>query len=235
MSMEISSLQSQNLHKEIDEILDCDLVNRHSFFQLQYFVVAKEYTNQSRMWCCIRELQARKNAIDSLKMQIDELEDDKKLILIQIQKTQESVLEKESEISNLDKEEKEIHIRKLTRKANALDKSVIEHQKKLKDAEEEAAFLAMAYRQLEKKECLLPYDDIKSQTEYWNEKLTQEVNLRLLTRHPLDLELLKTILALKNETPIKQQTLQILKQLELQTIFENQEKQKIIEAAKKET
>lgn len=226
---------ASKLQEEMDTILDCGVVNRHSFFQLKYFVVAKEYTTQSRMWCCIRELQARKTSIDSLKRQIEELRDDKELLLIQSKRMKEPmVFGVDSEPTELDKQEREIHVRKLNRKVEALDQAILEHQKKLKDAEEEAAFLAMAYRQLEKTEPLRPFDDLESQTKYWNEKLTQELNLRLLTRHPLDLELVKTILALNDESPIKQQTLQLLKQLEMQPMLAAQSAKKALTEKKKD-
>jgi hypothetical protein len=221
----------QNLRKEIDEILNCDVVNRHSFFQLKYFVVGKEYTTQSRLWCCIRELQARRASIEGLERQIEELKDDKELALLQICRLQEKPLPGtfgiDSPPSEIDTKEREIHIRKMNRKIEAFDKAIADHQRKLKDTEEEAAFLAMAYRKIEEKERLLPYDDLKSQTEYWNEKLTQELNLRLLTNHPLDLELIKTILSLNDEAPIKNQTLHILKQLEMRPVLEAQARKKL--------
>jgi len=224
------AVEPEKLNEEMEEILDCDIANRHSFFQLKYFIVAKEYTTQSRMWCCIRELQARKNSIVSLKRQIEELKDDRELVQLEIVRLDNppSQFGIESDPSEIDKKEREIHIRKMKRKGDALDDTILEHQKKLKDAEEEAAFLAMAYRQLEKKEPLKPYDDLRSQTEYWNEKLTQELNLRLLTRSPLDLELVKTILALNDETPIKQQTIGLLKQLEQAPVLATEAQKKAI-------
>ena len=225
---------ASKLQEEMDTILDCGMVNRHSFFQLKYFVVAKEYTTQSRMWCCIRELQARKTSIDSLKRQIEELRDDKELVQLEIKQREELFVDTESKFTGLDKQVNTVHVRKMNRKVEALDQAILEHQKKLKDAEEEAAFLAMAYRQLEKTESLRPFDDLESQTKYWNEKLTQELNLRLLTRHPLDLELVKTILALNDETPIKQQTVRLLKQLEMQPMFESQSAKKALEEKKKD-
>lgn len=229
--------EPDKLQEEMDSILDCGVVNRHSFFQLKYFVVAKEYTTQSRMWCCIRELQARRNSIVSIKRQIEELQDDRELVQIQSKRMKEpttGLFGVDSAPTELDIKEREIHVRKLNRKVEALDQAILEHQKKMKDAEEEAAFLAMAYRQLEKKEPLRPFDDLESQTQYWNEKLTQELNLRLLTRHPLDLELVKTILALKDETPIKRQTLQLLKQLEMQPFLMSEAHKKAITQKPKE-
>jgi hypothetical protein len=49
-----------------------------------------------------------------------------------------------------------------------------------------------------------------AQAEYWNEKLTEEVNLRILTRRPLEIDLVKTALALNNNAPIKQAVLGML-------------------------
>ena len=80
----------------------------------------------------------------------------------------------------------------------------MELKKKLKEAEEEAKLFYELFKALEQKETLKPYDDLESQTQMWNEKISQEFDLRALLGLPIDLELAKTTLALENNTPIKQ-------------------------------
>lgn len=221
MSRELSERLPKeiDLRKEMGEILNRDIVNRHSFFQLKYFVVGKEHTTQSQLWCCIRELQARKQSMDHMRREIEELKDNLELLAIEIERQEER--EKQAE-SVLDKKEAVIQQRKLNRRGDALRASIQDVQDKLKNTEEEAAFLAVAFRQLEEKESLKPYDDLRSQTEMWNAKLTEEFNLRMLTGLPLDVELMKTILALKDDVPIKKQTVHILQQTSLQPALGDQ-------------
>ena len=88
MSDQQNSNPNEGLTNEMNKILDTHIVNRHSYFQLKHFIIGKEYTNQSRMWCCVRELQARKETLLALEDQIAEFEDDKELLQIDIQKSQ---------------------------------------------------------------------------------------------------------------------------------------------------
>jgi hypothetical protein len=54
------------------------------------------------------------------------------------------------------------------------------------------------------------FDDLEAQKQYWHEKLTQKVNLKMLTQNSIDTELIETIVALPDDVKIKQQTLQTL-------------------------
>ena len=52
--------------------------------------------------------------------------------------------------------------------------------------------------------------NLNSQKEYWNNKLGQEFNLRVLFGISPDLELIKTILALNSDSPIRIDALKML-------------------------
>jgi len=52
---------SRDIVTEMNKVLENDIVNRMSFFQLQHFIVNKEPTLQSKMWQCIREIRTRKD------------------------------------------------------------------------------------------------------------------------------------------------------------------------------
>lgn len=206
-----TDLKPEEFQTEMDKILSNHIVNRHSYFQLKHFVVGKEYTVQSCMWRCIRELQARHESMIALQDQIEDLKDNVELHALQIER-----INKEKCDNEIDTKEQKLKIRKLERQIKITERDIDTHEKKYKEAKEEAVFLVMAYQQLAKKEPLLPFDDIISQTDYWNAKLSQELNLRMLTHSPLDLELVKTILSLDDKTPIKQQTLHILQDSKIQ-------------------
>ena len=123
-------------------------------------------------------------------------------------------MQKKKEKSELNKQFKSIQIRKLERKKLSLVNSLNNLNKKLKETQEEASFFLSAYKQLEKIEPLRDYDDLESNSHFWNENLSQELQLRILLQKPLDLELVKCILALNKESPIRIEMVNILEQIQ---------------------
>lgn len=211
-----------DLSEKVAEILNQNIVNRHSYFQLKYFVLGKEYTTQSRLWCCIKEIQARAESRDAMCREIEDTDDNIALLKIERER-----MEAKRVRSPLNKQEKEIRLRKVDRRIAAAADNLTKLHSRLKETQEEMAFFANAFCQLEKVEPLKPFDDFESQNQYWNEKLSQEINLRLLLRNPLDAELMKTVLALKDGTPIKQTALDILDNSRQQAITEHNLEQQV--------
>ncbi len=198
----------ENLDEKISQILKNEPSDRHSFFQLKYFVIGKEPTPQSQLWRCIKELKSRKESIDAVRLEIDQTKDNKKLLEIKKQRQSTEIYE-----TDFGREEKKINLRMIDRQIAAYDKTISQLEKKLKSIEEEAEFFTKCFVELEKNEKLLPWDDEKAQVEYWSQKLAQDLNLRMLLRLPLDTELVKTILSMENGTPIKVQTQQMLEKV----------------------
>jgi hypothetical protein len=187
--------------EDMQKICNLPLKERHSYFQLQYFLIGKEPTIQARLWRCVRELKARKDTLLSMQMEIEEINDDLEIIDISLQE------------NNLKKSENQIFViqeRKLERQKKAKQIRVIEIKEKQKVVEEECVFLVKAFKKLEEAERLKPYDDMESQKEYWNEKLAQEFNLRRQLGLPPDLELMKTILSLNSDAIVKQDLLNLI-------------------------
>ncbi len=56
---------------------------------------------------------------------------------------------------------------------------------------------------LQEIEELKDFDDLDAQKDYWNHKLGEEINLRILMHQPIDTELAKTVLALPEDISIK--------------------------------
>lgn len=185
--------------EDMQKICDLPLKERHSYFQLQYFLVGKEPTIQSRLWRCVRELKARKETLISMEMEIEEINDDLEILDIEIE-----------EIKKSEKAISAIQVRKLQRRKKSKELKLIEIKEKQKVVEEECVFLIKAFKKLEEKEKLKPYDDMESQKEYWNEKLAQDFNLRQKLGLPPDIELMKTILALNSDAIIKQDLLNLI-------------------------
>lgn len=202
---------STDVSTEINEILENDISGRHSYFQMKYFIVNKEPTLQSKMWQCLREIKVRKEALENIQRELDDSDDRRELILIEIEKISFRNPGDDMPLE-LAEREKAIEIRRLKRQLKALDDSVQQLKRRLKETEEEAHFFCSSFRQLEQIEPLKPYDSLEVQTEYWNEKLSQEMNLRMMLHAPIDIELVKTVLALNDNAPIKKEFINIIEQ-----------------------
>ena len=180
-----------------------NMVNRHSFFQLKYFLLGKEPTHQSRLWQCLREIDARKDSWESILLEIDDVKDDLKIFDLSLER-----LELKKQFKNLHNEKiHEIKISKLKRKKFCTDKNLDKLIIKKKNLLEEIDFFLKSYKNLEQAEALKPFDDLESQKDYWGQKLLQKLNLRKVMGVAPDLDVLETILLLPDDVPIKQQTL----------------------------
>jgi len=67
------------------------------------------------------------------------------------------------------------------------------------------------YFQIESVVPLKPWDDYEVQLEYWSEKMSQEIKSRLIMNAPVDIEVIKTAMALPDQSPIKKQLLDHIK------------------------
>lgn len=215
---------TQDFSSELERITKNESKERHSYFQLQYFLIGKEPTVQAKMWRCIRELKTRKESMEALNLEIEDANDD--LELLDIEDTSFGITADENVLK--------ISERKKTRRKIGLQHRLTSLQNRLKSLEEESAFIVKAFQSLEKVEKLKPYDDLQSQKEYWNEKLSQDFNLRTLFGMPLDLELIKTILALNSDAPIKIDALNIMDSIQqkIENSGRQKELEKIMSAAK---
>ena len=228
MSSDVPTIYENKYQPIIDEILKTGAVGRHSIFQLKYFIVGKEPTHQSKMWRCLSEIESRNEQIQSIADEKLDLNDQIELTNIKKAKLIKILTNTDVEelgcptikLDELETKELNIKINALDRKINKLSKSKAKIDKKLKEIQEEIIFFTEAYLSLEKKEVLRPFDDMNSQIEYWNEKISQDLNLRMLLGKPLDIEMIKTALALNEKAPIKQEVLGILEQTKQQISVE---------------
>lgn len=206
---------SNEIYNETKQILNKNQTcYRHTFFQLKHFVLGKELTTQSKMQKCLKEMEARFDSITNMELSIEDIKDDVELIDLQI-----------SNVENKKKTDqyKKIEIRKLNRKKTGLLNTLNNLIKKKTEAEEEMAFFLSAFKQLEKIEPLKSHDDLESNAQFWNESLSQELQLRLLLQKPLDLELVKCILALNKDAPIRVEMINILNEIQNKALqFKNE-------------
>lgn len=203
-----------NISHEMEEILKQDIVERHSFFQLKHFVIGKEYTIQGKLWQCLREIRTRKNWIEAQVSELEEANDRLELLTIEDDRNSMIQVQEQSYRSDWEKDivsrEFAIKRRQIDRQIVAVQKAIAAMKKKMKDYEEEARFFVAEFRQLQEIEPVRPLDDIDAQKEYWTAKLHQEVNLKMLLQQPFDVELVKMVLSLNDDSALKQSVLKIL-------------------------
>lgn len=198
------SVYEKKYQDKINEILKNTPVGRSSFFQMKYFILGKEPTHQARLWRCVQEINTKSEEIDFLNLELEEIADKIALLDIGIKKLKGNL------VNPLDIEEQEILVRQHSRKKLSLLKSQKKLNRKLEELKEEAIFYAEAFNSLQSIEEIKPFDDFQCQTEYWAEKLTQELDLKTLLHKSPDLELIKTIMALPDNTEIREKVVNTL-------------------------
>jgi len=199
--------------EKIDKVLEKAPENRHSYYQLKYFVLGKEPTTQAQLWQCLRELQSRKETIDVIKIQIEDCKDEVELLKIDNEKfytEDDTTVYQNSRLNAICKRERAIKSRMLKRKEESILSNINKLEKKLIFEMQEANFFLQAYESLEKIEPLKDYDDYEVQKEFWEAKIAEEINLRALMRQPVPTDVLKTALSLHNESEVKARVIKML-------------------------
>jgi hypothetical protein len=209
-----------NLMAKTNEILkENDLTSRHSYFQLKYFVINKEPTTQAKMWQCLRELKTRKDNIEHIQLEIEDSKDRKQLAELDLERINVKPLEEPIEqMKTLEFKSASINLRRKRREIAAVGKSIKELETRLTNLQEEADFFIKTFEKLNEIEDLKPFDDLECQKQYWNEKLTNELNMKRMLREPIGSELAKTIFSLNDDAPIKKELINIVEKIQLQEI-----------------
>jgi len=218
--MHKGDLMSSELINKADEILGTHtLADRHSYFQLKNYIIGKEHTLHGKMWQCVRELKTRRDSIDAIKLQIEDVND--KLELIDIKKIKHTSAVKmlnsgeDSTCTELDKREYAIQLRQLSRDSKQLEKNGADLVIKMKSVQEEINYFVQAFEHLNKMGDWKEFDDEKAQETYWNAKLEHELNMRLVLGQPIDIELGRTIEALEDNAPVKQRLMGLINERQL--------------------
>lgn len=208
--------------EKANEIINkADLKERHSFFQLNNFIIGKEPTLQSKLWQCVREINSRLDTVESFKEEITSAEENYEILLLKIKRI-EYLIEKES--SDYKKKIYEIKFKKMKRNYEKKDLVLKKLNSKLISITEELDYFVRTFIEIEKIEKIKKYDDINSQNEYWSAKLGNDLNLRFLLNLPTDIELCKTILALPDSSVVKKQLTNALDQIQ-NNVLNNQSKE----------
>jgi hypothetical protein len=195
---------------EIDTVLKNDVVTRHSYFQMKYFLIGKEPTNQSKMWKCLQELKVRREAIANCELEEEETKDHLELLDISIEKLNTGTDRFGIDLDEFTARENIVKIRQIERKKKAALANLATLAEKRRWLQEESKFFLETFKNIQKTEELKPFDDLDAQKEYWSEKLARKLNLKMLTNNQLNDELIETIVMLPDDLPLKKQTLSTL-------------------------
>jgi hypothetical protein len=201
---------NKELFEKIDQLVEKAPENRHSYYQLKYFMLGKEPTTQSQLWQCLRQLQGKKETIQNIKLQIEDTNDEIELLVIKKERLEEQAISVSEELR---KRELTIKLRKLKRREESLIDNINKLERKLTFEIEESRFYVQAFEALEALEPLKDYDDFDAQSEYWEAVVREDINLRIISGQAMSSEILKTALALHEGSSIKQQTLIMLEDL----------------------
>ena len=190
---------------------------------------------QSKMWACLRELKTRKESLDALDLEIESTQDNIELLDISHEKIIKDMIndkihedscdwntkkedfyeecfqdnvknERFEKEHNLVLREKNIKIRQIARQKKSAEASIKQLLERKKWLEEESRFFLETFKHLQNLEPLKNFDDFESQKEYWHERLSQKLHLKMLTTQQLDTELIETIIALPEDMQLKKNT-----------------------------
>lgn len=198
----------EKLLDTVDDLLQNMARPGPTFFQLNFFVIGKEPTLQAKMHRCLQEIKERRNAIKSVELEIDELQDVNSLHALDLKRANK----------RFQAEEREIRSRQIKRKMTANETQIETLRGKVEAWTEEIKFLKNLYDQMAEHVELKSWDDYDVQLEYWSEKMSQEIKSRLVLNAPVDIEVIKTAMALPDQAPIKRQLLEHVEKIEKKQI-----------------
>jgi hypothetical protein len=211
---------------KVDEILKkANIPDRHTFFQIEKFIIGKEPTAQAQLWAIARELQARKETIDNFDKELKDVEDNLELMDLKIERIDRTIKKEassNSEDTDLNIKECEINIRKLQREKSCLIQSACKVKKKYDGILEEINYLVSGYEKITSQyEEMKKIDDEQAQKEMWNEKLLEEFNLRVIFNRPFDTDFIKTVMCLNDDAPVKKHVIALIENIQKRMIAVN--------------
>lgn len=220
---------SNGCFDEAKLILDkCDYKERHSYFQLKNFIIDQEPTHQGKLWQCIREIKSRFDTLKSINLEIDNQKD-----LIELEKFEirDFTNVHDMNIRNNPECREALKSKIMQRKLESMQNTLNQIEFKKKNVEEELAFLIKCYDELNAFDKVKSFDDFNSQQEYWGKKFGADMDLRYLLGMTPDFNLIKSILSLNNNNPVKDKLLVLISQLKnrVESLNKVVEEQKISE------
>jgi len=213
----------ENLRNEIFEIAEkYALPSRHTDFQIEQFIIGKETSIYGKFWQCIREITTRRDTILNYERELIEIDDNLEIEKINLQLMEnKNCFSKNINIQELKKKKLGILISRQNRKISKIEDNKKIIINRISDTlSETKKFIEIFNRLLSTCE----YKDIndhEAQMEYWNKKFGMELNLGAMFGQPANLELIKSVLALPDNSPVQKQMQKVLENISKKMIGTN--------------
>lgn len=195
------------IEKKLEEFTKTHhLLPKHTDFQIEHFMIGKETGKNGKIWQCIRELNARKDNLEALNLEIEQTKDNLELAKIkcEIYKIKKT-FNKNFQLENLNKRKKDILIRKQDRLITNIENSLHKLHERKQSILLECKKIIEVFNQHNPQNKVIDIDDKDNQLEYWNNKLLEEINLNAMLGMPVGLEIVKSVLALPENSQVKVQ------------------------------
>ena len=198
---------TQLIEKEIIEFSKKHhILPKHTDFQIEHFMIGKECTTNAKIWQCVREINSRNDILESLNLEIDQTKDNLELAKIKLESIKlKKTFNKNKDQEILNKRKKEIIVRKQERVIFSTESNLLKLQERKKSVLLECKKLIEIFHLYNPNNDVIDIDSKESQIEYWNRKLLEEVNLNTMLGMPVGIEVVRSILALPDESQVKKQ------------------------------
>lgn len=201
---------------------ECRIPGCHSDFQIENFIIGKETSIYGKMWQCVREIQARCENLENCESDAEELDDNLSLAQISLRKLElRTVFESSEELQKLQDDRKNILIKKQKRKISKIIKAQSILARKKEEILKEIETFTQIFLKLTENKEYLPYNNTLAQTEYWNNKFDHDLNLAAMFGLPANIELIKSCLALPDDTKVKKQIVGVLNNINKKLLGQN--------------
>jgi hypothetical protein len=181
------------MNPEIEKLASMAERNETSLFQITYFLIGQEPTDQAKLHKCITEMSGRVRSIKALNTELAEITDTVELLTLELAKlpsdTKESVIKK----------------RMLNRKIQNHVDQAEKLEAKRSGWEKELEYLHQIYKAIAAYVPLKPWGSYDVQLEYWDAKFRHEIAIRDLSGLSIDIETVKAINALPENAPLRKE------------------------------
>jgi hypothetical protein len=178
------------------------LPSKHSDFQIENFIVGKEVDVNGKIWQCLREISARKDSLEAVELEIQQINDNIELNDIKKQKLLLKTI-KNNNVKQLNEKERQIKLNGYKRNEitfiNTLNKLV---EKKEGILSETKKFIEI-FENLIELNGYKDFDNDEAQINYWNNKFGYELDVNNLLGYNPNPDLVKSIMALPKNSKLK--------------------------------
>lgn len=177
---------------------------KHTNFQIEYFMLGKEPTINGKIWQCIRELDTRNQNLNAVNLEIEEAKDNIELAKLKLEYIKSKpTFRKSVNLETLAVKKKEINLRKLQRRINSMEATLSKTLERKEAILLECKTIIEVFNKINPDNRLIDIDNKENQSEYWNNKFAEEINLSAMLGMPPSAELIKSVLALPDNSPTK--------------------------------